>query len=210
MQHHRDRIRSGHGKTLVASGPSPELAFTEMTLLILRIIAASLNVLLFVYFAYTVIAIFRGAAPIPSRRATVMRMLTLAGLKPGEILLDLGSGDGRILFAASTHGARAIGIEINPLLCWYSRFAAYVLRKGNITVRCSNFWDADLSEIDVLTVYLVPKFMARLKEKVQREMKVGARVVVAVYPFPEWVPEATDKNVFLYKIKADILLPLAQ
>ena len=169
-----------------------------MALLILRIIIASLNVLLCIYFGYTILAILKGAAPIPSRRATIKRMLQLSKIKPGERLLDLGSGDGRIVFAAADQGAVCTGIEINPFLSWISSARAKLRSGPRVEIQRGDFWKADLSSVDILTVYLVPKFMDQLKTKVKNEMTPGSRVVVAVYPFPEWVPNEQIENVFLY------------
>ena len=115
-------------------------------------------------------------------------------------MVDLGSGDGRILFAAAQHGAHCIGIEINPLLVWYTRLRILLGRKSSVTVRRTNLWKVDLSQADVVTIYMVPIYMQKLKEKVQSEMKPGSRIVAAVHPFPDWPPTEHDENVFLYRI----------
>jgi SAM-dependent methyltransferase len=161
----------------------------------------AIEILLFVYLCYTVAAIFRGAAPIPTRKGNVKRILALSKVQPGELVLDLGSGDGRILRAAAARGAQCVGFEINPFLCWYSRLLAWPNRSGTIVVERKDFWSTDLSKADVVTVYLVPKFMERLKNKVLSEMRIGARVVVAIYPFSDWIPDESDGKIYLYVIK---------
>lgn len=171
-----------------------------MGLLIVGLILVVLQLSLAIYFVFTVVAIFRGSAPIPSRHSTVKRMMAVAAVKPGDRLVDLGSGDGRILFHAAARGAECVGFEINPFLCWYTRLRAFVTRTSGVQVLQSDLWKADLSQADVLTIYMVPQYMPRLKAKVQAEMKPGSRIVAAVYPFPDWEPQQRVENVFLYML----------
>jgi hypothetical protein len=159
-----------------------------------------LFLLLGVYFIYTLIAIFRGAAYVPTTHARVARLMDLAVISPGEKLLDLGSGDGRILVAAAKRGAVCIGIEINPLLCIYSRLRMKFFGAKNVTISQANFWDVSLADVDILTVYLIPGRMGQLKEKVFAEMKSGSRVVTGVYPFPDWQPEKREGDVCLFRV----------
>jgi protein-L-isoaspartate O-methyltransferase len=168
--------------------------------LFLALIIIALHILLLFYFGYTLIAVFRGAPPIPSLSSTVKRMMRLAEIKPGEALIDLGSGDGRILLAASKLGAQCLGIEINPLLVWYTRIRACLSKASSVSVRRTNLWKVDVSQADVVTIYMVPIFMQKLKEKLQAEMKPGSRIIAAVHPFPDWPPTAQEDNVFLYRI----------
>lgn len=156
--------------------------------------------LLGIYFVYTVIAIFKGAAYVPTTRSRVRRLVELAAISPDEKLLDLGSGDGRILFAAAKRGARCVGIEINPLLCWYSSFLAKLKGLKGVSVQRTNFWDVSISDVDILTVYLVPIHLEALRLKVLAEMRSGSRVITAVHHFPDWVPEKCDGDVCLYRV----------
>jgi cyclopropane fatty-acyl-phospholipid synthase-like methyltransferase len=165
-----------------------------------RIFFLALELLLAAYFIYTLIAIAKGAAPIPSRKSTVATMLDLANLQPGEVLYDLGSGDGRILFAAAKRGARCYGFEINPFLCLYTKVRAFLSGVRNVSVTRENFWLQELTNADVVTAYLVPHLMERLKNKVRAELKPGTRIVLAVYPFPDWEPEAHQGRVYLYRV----------
>jgi predicted RNA methylase len=125
-------------------------------------------------------------------------MMSLARIKAGEVLYDLGSGDGRVLFAAQALGARTIGYEINPFLYWYTRLRIALKQTAHVTVKRENFWDAPLRDANVVTVYLVPHLMERLKKKLQEETQPGTRVISAVYPFPDWEPLEQDGSVFLY------------
>ncbi len=164
------------------------------------IILIILHIILYIYFFYTIVGIFKGAAFIPSSHIKVEKMLDLAQLKADELVLDLGSGDGRILVAATRRGARAIGIEINPLLCLASRFIIMLGGYRNVTIRRESFWDVNLSEVDVLTVYLVPQRMEELHTKIKAEMKKGSRVVATQYPFPNWEYDSNDGTIYLYRV----------
>jgi len=156
--------------------------------------------LLTVFFVYTIIAIFKGASYVPTTHARVARLLEIAQIKPGDRVLDLGSGDGRILFAAAKRGATCVGVEINPLLCLYSSWMAKLKGISSVSIERRDFWNVNLSDIDVLTVYLVPIRLDQLKAKVVAEMKSGSRVVTAVYHFPDWVPEQSDGDICLYRV----------
>ncbi len=157
-----------------------------------------LQLLLAVYFFYTLVAIFKGAAPIPSRRSTVTAMMRLAEIVPGQKLYDLGSGDGRVLFAAAKQGANCTGFEINPFLFWYTRIRAWLKRAKSVRVLRSDFWENPINDADVVTVYLVPSAMARLQTKAKAEMRPGAKIIAAVYPFPDWPPVKQDGKAYLY------------
>lgn len=169
-----------------------------MELSVAYLICVCLEILLAVYFFYTLVAIFKGAAPIPSRGSTVQSIMRLAEIKPGQKLYDLGSGDGRILFAAAKQGATCIGFEINPFLFWYTRLRTLITRASRVKVRRSDFWQNSISDADLVTVYLVPSAMARLQSKARAELRPGTKIIAAVYPFPDWSPVKRDGKAFLY------------
>jgi SAM-dependent methyltransferase len=156
--------------------------------------------LLTLFFVYTIIAIFKGASYVPTTHARVARLLDIAEIKAGDRVLDLGSGDGRILFAAAKRGATCVGVEINPLLVLYSAWMAKLKGLAGVSIMRRDFWRVDLADIDVLTVYLVPIRLDQLKAKVHSEMKSGSRVVTAVHHFPDWVPERSEGDICLYRI----------
>ena len=168
--------------------------------LLLQLLFSSLWATLLLFFFYTIVAIFKGASYVPTTHRRVARLLDLADIKPGEKLLDLGSGDGRILFAATKRGATCVGVEINPLLCIYSRLLAKFKGLSSVSIQRQDFWRFNLSEMDILTVYLVPIRLDQLKAKVFAEMKSGSRVVTAVYHFDDWEPERRDGDVALYRV----------
>jgi hypothetical protein len=105
------------------------------------------------------------------------------------------------LFAAAKQGASAKGFEINILLIWFTRIRAWLVREPRVSVTRADFWKSDISEADIVTVYLVPSAMARLKVKVQSELRPGTRVITAVYTFPDWIPADCDGRAYLYVVQ---------
>lgn len=148
-----------------------------------------------------IIAHLAGAPFVPSRREKAERALALAGVEPNELVVDLGSGDGRVLIEAARRGAYAVGIEINPFLVWYSRWK--IQRAGfkrKASVQWGDFRAYPLPQADVVFLYLWPKTVAKLKEKLERELKPDARIVSHAFPLPGWTPDEVADSIFLYRI----------
>lgn len=145
-----------------------------------------------------------GAPWLPSSRRDIHQMLALAELQPGEIVYDLGSGDGRVLIAATRDfDARAVGIEIDPLRLTWSRLRARLVGLGDqVTVIWGDLFSADISEADVVVVFLRQDTNVKLMRKLRRELQPGTRVVSSTFVFPGWETAAIDKkaHLFLYKI----------
>jgi hypothetical protein len=144
-----------------------------------------------------------GAPYIPTPRRTVRLMLTMAGVGPDDLLYDLGSGDGRVLFlAAQEFGARAVGIEIDPLrYLWVRVLIRLRGLSGQVEIIFGNFFAIDLSQADVVTCYLRSATNARLEGKFERELRPGTRVVSRKFKFLGWplVDEDPDEGVYLYR-----------
>ena len=147
--------------------------------------------------------VVRGAMFFPANMRNVEIMVDLASLRPGDRIADLGSGDGRILIACARRGIRAEGYEINPVLVYLSRRAIRLAGLEDFaTVHWRSFWRADLASFDAIFVYGIPYIMADLRKKLERELRPGAKVISHVFPFPEWIPAAKNKNekTYLYEI----------
>jgi len=115
---------------------------------------------------------------VPTPQAAVNRMVELAGIKPGDVVYDLGCGDGRIVVtAAKKHGVRAVGVDINPERVLESIDRA---RENGVedlvTIRQADIFTLDLSEADVVFLYLQPRLNQRLMPQL-RQMKPGSRIV---------------------------------
>lgn len=131
---------------------------------------------------------------VPTPIEVVREMLKLAELKPGEVLLDLGCGDGRVLVtAAKEFGARAIGIELRSDLV--SRAVRNVIHEGvqdKVLVIQGNFFELKLPPADVIFMYLLTSVNERLKPKLEKEAKVGARIVSHDFEVIGWKPKKVE------------------
>ena len=128
---------------------------------------------------------------VPTPPETVDEMLRQARLKKGDVLFDLGSGDGRIPFAAAKqYGVRAVGIDIDPKLV--EEATATAKREGLehlVTFRLGDMFAADLSGATVVTLYLSDTLNVMLRPKLLRELPVGARIVSHDFRMGDWPPE---------------------
>lgn len=144
-----------------------------------------------------------GPPYVRTKAAVAAAMMELLGPSAGQTIVDLGSGDGRLLLAAADAGCNAVGYELNlPLVLW-SRF--HVWRKGLskvIDVRWANLWKADLSGADVVMVFGFSTMMERLGRKFTDELKPGARIVCERYRIPGWREVAERGGAYLYKKEA--------
>lgn len=140
-----------------------------------------------------------GAPYVPVLRPQLVTSLELLDLKPGQRLLELGCGDGRVLLAAAERGIYATGYELNPLLA----FLAWVRTRryrAHIKVVWGNFWKQKLPPTDGIFVFLLPKYMTRLDKKVIQEISGPCKLVSYAFEIPGKKAQSTN-GVFLYKYK---------
>ena len=134
-----------------------------------------------------------GGPYVPTPDVVVGRMLELAGVRRDDVVVDLGSGDGRLVIeAARRYGARGVGVERDENLVLRARAAA---QKAEVADRVS-FTQGDIFEFDtrratVVTLYLLPRLLLRLVPKLRAELAPGARVVSHDYPLDSWPAERT-------------------
>jgi len=142
----------------------------------------------------------RGAPWVPSSMSRVHKMLTLAEVRPGDLVYDLGCGDGRVLLAAARrYGARAVGIEIDPLRYLWCQFLITVLGlRGRVRIIFGDFFSQDLSQADVVTCYLLQDTNRRLEGKFTRELRPGTRVVSNYFDFPGLYKVRQEEKTSLY------------
>ena len=128
---------------------------------------------------------------VPTPMEVVREMLRVAGLKPGETVLDLGCGDGRVLVvAAKEFGARAIGIELRSDLV--SKAALNAIKedvRDRVLIIHGNFFELRLPPADVIFLYLLTSVNERLRPKLEREAKPGTRIVSHDFEVVGWRPK---------------------
>jgi len=153
-----------------------------------------------IFYLYGIYAMIKGAPFVPTNKKRVERVIELAKLKTGDKLIDLGSGDGRIVFAAAKEGANAIGIEINPVLFYYSLWKTKLRKIKNVEFVRKNMWTIDLSDVDVLTLYCISDKMEKLKKKIKAEMRPGSKVISCAFTFPDWQYSKKCGKIYLYEV----------
>lgn len=162
-------------------------------------------VLIALILALTLASGLRHGAPyVPSSKASIRSMLDMAGVKPGELVTDLGSGDGRILIVAATeYGARGLGIEITWFYYFWSKIKIKMLGLSNaIRVKRTDIYASDISESDVIIMFLLQDTNQLLKDKLKTELKPGTRIVSHYFTMDGWEPEQQDDryHIYLYRV----------
>jgi SAM-dependent methyltransferase len=146
---------------------------------------------------------------IPSTTLAVDELLRVADVQPDDFVVDLGSGDGRIVIAAARdYGARGLGIDIDPQLVAESTENA---RKAGVAdrvaFRLGDALKADIGGATVVTLYLLPNLVERLKPILLAQLKPGTRIVAHDFGFADWIPDrqvTISKNYYLYVVPARV------
>src|SRR5690606_3077337 len=128
---------------------------------------------------------------VPTKQEVVEEMLKLANVKPGDVVYDLGCGDGRIVItAAKKFGATGIGVDLNPERIEEANANAVEAKvTDKVTFHEGDLFNFDFSKADVLTLYLLPDVNLKLKPKILAEMKPGSRVVSHAFNMGDWEPD---------------------
>ncbi len=148
----------------------------------------------------------KSAAPwVPTKRRDTQRMIEIAGIGPGDIVYDLGCGDGRLVFGSAARGAKATGVEISFLPWLYAKIKSRKFPDAKIIF--GDMFRRDISDATAVFVFLLDKCYPRLADKLKNELKPGTRLVVACWP----VKELEDKLVRRVKdVQTDLPMYLYQ
>lgn len=132
---------------------------------------------------------------VPTPPEVIERMLELARVKPGDVVYDIGSGDGAIvIYAATKYGVKGVGIEIDEGLVLKARNRAFHEKVEHLVeFRAQDAFTADISPATVVTLYMLPEFNAKLRPMLERQLKPGTRVVSHDYPIEGWVPDRVER-----------------
>ena len=193
-----------------------------MIIIISVLLLLIIFLLLFVIITFFLFAIdlFLDLPYVATKKEKIGTIIRLANIKKGETVVDLGSGDGRLLFAAAKSGVHAVGYEINPFLIVFTKVKAYFLfpschcgersdsridsgqarMTGSVIVKRQNLWKANLKIADVIFVYGRKKTMQKFEDFVFQNAKRGARIVVNTNAFPKKKPLKSENEIFLYRI----------
>lgn len=129
---------------------------------------------------------------IATQMVTIRKVLNLAGVKKGKKFYELGSGDGRVVLEAAELGAEAVGVEQSWIRVLYSRYKAKSLashlRGVGINFYHENIFSRTYEDAGIVYIYLLPKGVNRLEEKLKKELKRGSIVITQTYHFKSWKP----------------------
>ena len=169
--------------------------FTQMTIL------TGIVIIIVLYFRYLVFPLLKGAPFVPMSKSNLRMLVKLADITSEERVVDLGSGDGRVVMEFAELGCKVDGFEINPLLVRSSRkkIKERGLEKTAVIFE-KDFWDHDLSEYDIVVLFQVPYVLNKLEKKLKRELKPGSKVLSYSFKFPNWEAVDSRKNIYLYRI----------
>jgi predicted RNA methylase len=148
---------------------------------------------------------FLGAPWVPTPMNVVHLMLTMAEVGPGDLVYDLGCGDGRmIITAAQRYGARAVGVEIDPLrYLWCQMRITMLGLRDRVRIVYGDFFAQDLSQADVVTCYLLQDTNNKLERKFKKELRPGTRVVSNTFTFRKLrlVRQNAKASLYLYNLE---------
>lgn len=148
--------------------------------------------LLFLIIIPTIIALITGAPFVPTPMQAVERILKAADIKPGEKVYDIGCGDGRMVhLAAKKYQANATGLELSPLVYGLAKIRQLIWR-SKAKIKFGDFRYQNLKDADVIVCYLLPGPLAKLQEKLDKELKKGARVVSYAFRIGTWQETTTQ------------------
>lgn len=161
-----------------------------------------LNLCFALFMFFLTLAFITGAPFVRSNKKAIDAMIRLAKIKLGMHVYDLGSGDATLLLRSASLGATAIGLEINPFLVLWSRLKIlFSPNRTHITIRWQNFWRADLSNADVVFVYLLPWRMKSLEKLLLTKCKSGTRIISNSFIFPSLKRLEEDRESHVYSFK---------
>lgn len=153
-----------------------------------------------VFFAFTFVVAF-GAPFLPILSKRIPDAIELANLKNNQTLIELGSGDGRMLIAVAKKGINAVGYELNPLLVLYSKIITWRYRKY-IKIIWGNYWNKQWPKADAIFVFLLQPYMQKLDTKIIQNYPKGIKLVSFAFTLPNKKPTKIKNGMYLYKYKS--------
>ncbi|MBC7581739.1 class I SAM-dependent methyltransferase [Aeromicrobium sp.] len=139
-----------------------------------------------------------GPPYLPTLTKQMKIALELADLHPGQTLLELGCGDGKVLVAAAQRGVYAVGFELNPLLVMFCKIRCWRYRTL-VSVHLANFWTRPWPTADVIFIFGLPRIMNRLDTKIVQYARKPVKLVSFAFAVPSKKPVCTKGGVFMYE-----------
>ena len=153
--------------------------------------------LLFLVACFSFVLLF-GAPYLPTLSKQVQVAMDMVDLRPGDTLIELGCGDGKVLVAAAQRGWRAVGYELNPLLvaiCWLRTRRYHKL----VTVKWGNFWKQEWPPAEGIFVFVMQRHMEKLHKKIIQSKHKPVKLVSFAFTIPGKKPTKAQNGVYLYE-----------
>jgi SAM-dependent methyltransferase len=132
---------------------------------------------------------------VPTPHTLVEKMLDLAQVGPSDYLIDLGCGDGRIAVAAARRGARALGVDLDPLRIEEAAAAARIAGvEAHVRFRRQDLFRTPIYDATVIALYLLPRINLQLRPRLLTELRPGARIVSHAFDMGDWRAEAEERQ----------------
>ena len=157
----------------------------------------------------TAVAGVIGAPLAITNKEALAQAIKKAGIAPGDKFYDLGCGTGRVLKeVAKETGAEVVGFELSPIYYLIAWFNLKINRVKNYKLYLRNFYQANLSDADIVFCFLMPKTLSKLKTKLETELKPGAKVISYCFEIPGWPASKVIKKdkqlpVYIYQLAPD-------
>ena len=134
----------------------------------------------------TILAMVNGAPFVPTPMERVRKMVAMAKIKKGQVVYDLGCGDGRFVYvAANDYGAKATGVELSPLVYLLAIIRKFFWR-SKAKIVFGNFKMYNFSDADVIFFYMLPETLRLLSPELNKQLKKGARIYSYAFQIPDW------------------------
>src|SRR3990167_7262024 len=157
-----------------------------------QIILLGILLILMYYFLSMMISDVFGVPFVPTTGRSIRRIFDSVKLKKSDVFFDLGCGDGRLVyFVAKKYGIRAIGVERNPLLNWYSNIQRNLFKIPHVEFLRKNLFDVTLTEATVIYLFLFPEMVEKLRNKFLTECRKNTLIVSHGFKIKGW-----DKKIF--------------
>lgn len=144
--------------------------------------------------------VFVGPPYLPTMRRQLDGALDMLDLKPGQTLLELGSGDGRVLLSAAKRGLQAVGIELNPVLVLVSYIVTWKYRK-QVRIIWASYWGPPWPKADAIFTFMLPKYMAKLDKRIEQWRDGQTKLASFAFTIPEREAVQERAGVYLYEYK---------
>ena len=169
----------------------------------LKIFLGILGIVIITVFVLFFVFVFMpwtfGAPFQSSSKKEIGNIIKLANIKKTDKIVDLGSGNGKLVIELAKTGAEVHGYEVNPLLVWWSLRKIKKLGLKKAFIHKKSFWDVNLKKFDVIAVFQIYYVMKTLSKKIKKEAKKNVRIISNTWKLPGKKPIRKLSNVYLYK-----------